>query len=59
MLEQAASRCKRRFTQRAKIHADNFHARMKLKFFRTAAEFRPWLQRHHATAAQLLVGFGE
>jgi len=32
---------------------------MKLKFFRTAAEFRPWLQRHHATAAQLLVGFGE
>jgi uncharacterized protein YdeI (YjbR/CyaY-like superfamily) len=32
-------------------------APMKPKFLRTAAEFRTWLQRHHATAAELLVGF--
>ena len=30
---------------------------MKPKFFRTAADFRIWLHRHHGTAAQLLVGF--
>jgi uncharacterized protein YdeI (YjbR/CyaY-like superfamily) len=30
---------------------------MKPRFFRTAADFRTWLQRHHATAAELLVGF--
>ena len=30
---------------------------MKPRFFRTAAEFRTWLRRHHATAAELLVGF--
>ena len=30
---------------------------MKPKFFRTAADFRKWLDRHHGTAAQLLVGF--
>src|ERR1700730_10196783 len=52
MLEQPAARRKRRFTQRAKIHA-----RMKPKFFRTATEFRHWLQRHHGTAKELPVGF--
>jgi uncharacterized protein YdeI (YjbR/CyaY-like superfamily) len=52
MLEQAAARCKRRFTRRAKIHA-----RMKPTFFRTAADFRHWLQRHNGTARELLVGF--
>jgi uncharacterized protein YdeI (YjbR/CyaY-like superfamily) len=26
-------------------------------YFRSAAEFRRWLQRHHAAAAELLVGF--
>ena len=30
---------------------------MKPKFFRTAADFRQWLQRHHGTARELLVGF--
>jgi uncharacterized protein YdeI (YjbR/CyaY-like superfamily) len=30
---------------------------MNTKFFRTAAEFRAWLGRHHATAGELLVGF--
>ena len=30
---------------------------MKPKFFRTPAAFRAWLQRHHGTAAELLVGF--
>ena len=30
---------------------------MKPRLFHTAAEFRAWLSRHHATAAQLLVGF--
>jgi uncharacterized protein YdeI (YjbR/CyaY-like superfamily) len=32
-------------------------APMKPKFFRTAAEFRAWLRRHHATAGELVVGF--
>jgi len=26
-------------------------------FFETAADFRAWLERHHATASELLVGF--
>jgi hypothetical protein len=30
---------------------------MKPTFFRTPAEFRRWLARHHATAAELLVGY--
>jgi uncharacterized protein YdeI (YjbR/CyaY-like superfamily) len=30
---------------------------MQPKFFRTAADFRKWLDRHHGTAAELLVGF--
>src|SRR5256885_2048594 len=30
---------------------------MKPKFFRTPAAFRAWLQRHHGSAAELLVGF--
>lgn len=30
---------------------------MKPAFFRTAAEFRLWLERHHATATELFVGF--
>jgi uncharacterized protein YdeI (YjbR/CyaY-like superfamily) len=30
---------------------------MKPRFFHTASDFRAWLQRHHATAAELLVGF--
>ncbi len=30
---------------------------MKPTFFKTPAEFRRWLERHHATAAELLVGF--
>ena len=29
----------------------------KPKFFRTAAEFRQWLSRHHAAETELLVGF--
>jgi uncharacterized protein YdeI (YjbR/CyaY-like superfamily) len=32
-------------------------APMKPKLFRTAADFRTWLQRHHGTARELLVGF--
>ena len=27
------------------------------KFFRTLAAFRAWLERHHATGRDLLVGF--
>jgi len=30
---------------------------MKLKFFRTPAEFRKWLEKHHSTERELLVGF--
>ena len=30
---------------------------MKAKFFRTAADFRRWLQQNHPRAAQLVVGF--
>lgn len=30
---------------------------MKLKFFRTADDFRKWLEKHHATKTELLVGF--
>jgi uncharacterized protein YdeI (YjbR/CyaY-like superfamily) len=30
---------------------------MKAKFFRTPAEFRRWLERHHERASELLVGF--
>jgi uncharacterized protein YdeI (YjbR/CyaY-like superfamily) len=30
---------------------------VKPKFFRTADDFRRWLQRHHASAPELLVGF--
>ena len=30
---------------------------MRPKFFRTPAEFRRWLERHHARASELLVGF--
>jgi uncharacterized protein YdeI (YjbR/CyaY-like superfamily) len=30
---------------------------LKRKFFRTAADFRTWLQRNHATATELWVGF--
>lgn len=30
---------------------------MKPTFFRTAADFRAWLERHHASARELLVGF--
>jgi uncharacterized protein YdeI (YjbR/CyaY-like superfamily) len=30
---------------------------LKPKFFRTAADFHTWLKRHHATGAELLVGF--
>src|SRR5262249_55530330 len=29
---------------------------MKPTFFRTSAAFRDWLERHHATAAELVVG---
>jgi len=28
-------------------------------FFATAAEFRRWLERHHASAAELHLGFSE
>jgi uncharacterized protein YdeI (YjbR/CyaY-like superfamily) len=31
--------------------------RMKPTFFRSPAEFRAWLEEHHATARELLVGF--
>jgi uncharacterized protein YdeI (YjbR/CyaY-like superfamily) len=30
---------------------------LKPKFFRTPADFRTWLEKNHATAAELLVGF--
>jgi len=30
---------------------------MPARFFRTAGEFRRWLERHHRAAAELLVGF--
>lgn len=30
---------------------------MKLKYFRTPADFRNWLGKHHATERELLVGF--
>lgn len=30
---------------------------MKPRFFKTAADFRSWLERHHATADELLVGY--
>ena len=30
---------------------------MKPKFFRTSAEFRTWLEKNHATATELCVGF--
>lgn len=30
---------------------------MKPTFFRTAADFRAWLERHHASQRELLVGF--
>ena len=30
---------------------------MKPTFYRTPAEFRKWLARHHATTDELLVGF--
>jgi uncharacterized protein YdeI (YjbR/CyaY-like superfamily) len=28
-------------------------------FFETAADFRDWLERHHASAVELIVGFGK
>lgn len=30
---------------------------MKARFFRTPAQFRAWLQQHHGSAGELLVGF--
>jgi uncharacterized protein YdeI (YjbR/CyaY-like superfamily) len=30
---------------------------MKLTYFRTPADFRRWLEKHHATSEELLVGF--
>ena len=30
---------------------------MKIRFFKTPADWRKWLEKHHATAAELLVGF--
>jgi len=30
---------------------------MNPKFFRTPADFRAWLEKHHASALELLVGF--
>jgi uncharacterized protein YdeI (YjbR/CyaY-like superfamily) len=30
---------------------------MKIKFFRTAAEWRRWLAKHHGTATELWVGY--
>ncbi len=30
---------------------------MKPKFFATAADFRAWLEKHHASKTELLVGF--
>jgi uncharacterized protein YdeI (YjbR/CyaY-like superfamily) len=30
---------------------------MKARFFRTAADFRAWLEKHHGTARELVVGF--
>jgi uncharacterized protein YdeI (YjbR/CyaY-like superfamily) len=32
-------------------------AGMKAKFFRTPADFRAWLEKHHARSLELLVGF--
>jgi hypothetical protein len=30
---------------------------MKPRFFKAPADFRRWLERHHATATELFVGF--
>jgi len=30
---------------------------MKPRFFRSPAEFRSWLEKHHATVRELWVGF--
>jgi hypothetical protein len=30
---------------------------MRPKFFASPSEFRAWLEKHHATAKELLVGF--
>jgi len=30
---------------------------MKAKFFHTPADFRAWLEEHHASSLELLVGF--
>lgn len=33
------------------------HVRMKSKFFKSPADFRAWLELHHATATELWVGY--
>src|ERR1700721_2832453 len=37
--------------------SQNEVAGMKAKFFRTPADFRAWLEKHHARSSELLVGF--
>src|ERR1700730_6549160 len=37
--------------------SQNEVAGMKAKFFRTPADFRAWLEKHHASSSELLVGF--
>ncbi len=37
--------------------ASNYSGEVKPTFFATAGELRQWLERNHATATELLVGF--
>ena len=55
MLGQRAALFKRRMAQRRSSHTEQ--GQVKPKVFRTADDFDRWLQRHHASAPELLVGF--
>src|SRR5579884_265025 len=41
---------------RAAIHVQSTISAVKPRFFASAAEFRAWLERYHATETELLVG---
>ena len=34
-----------------------FYLQMKIKFFKSPADFRKWLEKHHGSAKELLVGY--
>ena len=34
-----------------------FYLQMKIKFFKSPADFRRWLEKHHGSAKELLVGY--